>query len=311
MTSDDRLTLTESEICIMNEDFQESCECEISAPETEIHETGQERTKRRLPSQLSQMGSVFSVQMRLFFKSKIVYVFLILALLIPVIAYYDILGRLYGKNDTIAGLLMALPIMMAIIAPMLSGRILSSEFRNKTAFMMFPLPVSRSAFYFGKFLASLVLSLSIFSLAYGLAILSGMDSGISAFPSDFIGSYIMAVAGVFAVSATAYGLGTMFRRGSVPVTVVITLGIPFLYAAIMVLYSTQIPSAIQDYLKLLPQFDGYQALLTMDAAFTFVGQPLDSYLMSDLSSYLYIGVAFAWGVLFLALGLLKIIKKEL
>lgn len=301
MTSNEAQTMPDADIL---DGGDETCPAEAVVGNAE-----RERRGYRLPSQIRQMASVFGVQMRLYSKGKIIYVLILLALLIPALVY----GGVVESAGSTAYLLILLPMMMATIPPMLSGKILSSEFKNKTAFLTFPLPISRTAVYMGKFLASLVLSIGIFGLAYGLAVLS--DPGVISFPSDLLGSFLICVAGVFAISATAYGFSTMFKRGSVGLTEIITMALPFLLIFIMMRYPEIISPEVWDYIKLLPQFSGYQALHVMDAKLLEMlmgsfGIP-PSFLLTDLPLHLYIGVAAAWGILFLVMGWRKVVRKEL
>lgn len=319
MTSDDDILIESIEYVqdddVQDDEPQEFVVYEECTVKTVVDEAEPEHKKeRRLPSQMRQMATVFGLQMKQFSKSKTIYVSLILVFLIPVLAYYDVSGFPLG-GKSIAGLLMGLPVMMAIIPSMLSGRISSSEFRNKTAYMLFPLPVSRAAYYFGRFFASLTLSVGIFSLAYGVAIFSDPSLELISFPSDFLGSYVICMVGVFAIAATAYSLSIMFKRGSVSLTVILTMFMPVLIFFLSIFGSEYLLPETIDYFKLLPQFNGYQALFTMDAGIVITRMIdytglIDNFLRTDFPPLYYAAVAAAWGILFLALGLKKAIRKE-
>jgi ABC-type transport system involved in multi-copper enzyme maturation permease subunit len=213
-------------------------------------------------------------------------------------------------DESAAYLLSLLPIMAAVIPSMLSGRILSSEFKNRTVFLTFPLPVSRTTFYFGKFLASFILSAGIFGLVYGFALICGSNLYEPSFPNNVLSSFLICITAVFAVAATAYGLSTMFRRGSVGLTAVLMIVIPFLIVVITETYFDLSQSAI-DHIKMLPPFGGYQALHMIDAGFGGGFVTLFKEMMTDLPPYLYAITSMLWGAAFLALGALKINKKEL
>lgn len=311
--------MTEPEVPADNEqDIAEIPESD-SEPDIEAEESESEHCRYKLPSVASQTISVFALQMRQYFKGKTVFMLVAIMLFIPVIRYSGLMD-FFGIQNTMPGLLTALPFVLAIIPSILAGRLLSSEFRNRTAFMMFPLPVSRSSYYFGKFLAALAVAISIFSLAYGVVIMTGSDLGIESFPSDFLKSYIICLSGIFAITATAYGLGAAFNRGSVAANVILTLVLPFLIIYLTMylsgyiypLVTETVMESITENVKLFPQFSGYQALYLMDSGYIF---PLfyfpEGFLTTDLSIYRYLGVAAVWGTLFLALGLRKTNKKEL
>jgi len=273
------------------------------------------KRRYRLPSKASQAGSVFKAQMRLYSKSRMTFVFIALAILIPVMAYSgaaeDAITERLNADASPAYLLVLLPIMAAAIPAMLSGRILSSEFKNRTVFLTFPLPVSRITFYFGKFLASLVLSAGIFGLAYGLSIISGTNLYEPAIPNDVLNSFMICIASMFAAAATAYGLSTMLRRGSAGLTVTVMLILPFLVFFATGSFLPDLSQSAVDHLRLLPAFGGYQALYMMDAGFGGGLRMLFGEMTTDLSPYLYIATSMLWGTAFLVLGMLKISKKEL
>lgn len=182
------------------------------------------RRTYRLPSQMSQTASVYRLQMRLYAKSKGPYMFILLAAMIPLTAFT--VDRISG-GDAVFSLstsLALLPFMMVLIPATLAGRVMSSEFKNRTGYLTFPLPVSRTAFLMGKFAAALTLSLGIMMLAYGLAIVTVSYYGQTvAVVSD---SLLICLCGTFMITAMACGLSAMFRRGSRSVVIVITLVLP-------------------------------------------------------------------------------------
>ncbi|MDR1691085.1 MAG: hypothetical protein LBR42_04500, partial [Candidatus Methanoplasma sp.] len=111
---------------------------------------------------LRQAICVFKLQMRLYSKSISTYIFILFALLIPLFAFSGALEKIIGGwvELNIAYVLILLPLMIVAIPARFSGKIMSSEFRNRTAFINFPLPMSRITFFMGKFLAALTMSLT-------------------------------------------------------------------------------------------------------------------------------------------------------
>jgi ABC-type transport system involved in multi-copper enzyme maturation permease subunit len=270
-------------------------------------DTGDRRYK--LPSAASQVISVFAVQMRLYMKSKVALLYIVLALMIPVLALAgvadSIVNFLVGTPATVSYLLFMLLLFIIIIPAMLAGRILSSEFRDRTVYMSFPLPVSRTTFYTGKFLAAQTLVIGIFSMAYGFALLCGSD--MPSYPNDILGSYIVCMAGVFALTAMAFGLSPFFRKGSTGLVIALMFFLP-----IAIFIAVGAFGAGVEALMTIPPFAGFFALYMIDMGVggilfaMFLGGTLEMF-----DWWIYVAVSLIWGALFFALGCIKMNKREL
>jgi ABC-type transport system involved in multi-copper enzyme maturation permease subunit len=264
-----------------------------------------------LPSPVSQIITVFGAQMRLYSKSKIALVFIALALLIPILSFSGaaekIIDTLLGAPPSTSYLLAFLPLFIIVIPAMLAGRILSSEFKNRTVYMLFTLPVSRSTYYIGKFLAAFVLSTGIFAVAYAFAVISGASLYGPSYPNNVMGSFIVCIAGVFAISATAYGLSAYLKKGSTGLVIGALLFLPMILAVIMQVYDLDL-----GVLKTIPPFTGYQSmhLLDMGLGGAFLGD-MFRWLTSTYSIFVYVIMSAIWGAAFFALGLMNTDRKEL
>jgi len=267
----------------------------------------------KLPSGAGQIVTVMMTQMRLYAKSKLVWILVFLALLIPILAYggtaKDILDA-FGMPASTAYLLILLPLFLPIIPAMIGGKVISSEFKNRTVYQIFPLPLSRTSFFIGKFLAAFILSVGIFSLAYGFAIFCGSNLYVPSYPNDVLNSFIVTIAGVFAFSAMACGLSPYFKRGSAGLIISTMIFLPMILVLLLAVYVEDPNSALWN-LKVLPPFSGYQALQMIDAV---VGGPF-SFILDEIvgtyDTYKYIAASVLWGALFLGIGLAKVKGKEL
>lgn len=270
-----------------------------------------------MPSNMAQMFSVFKLQMRLFSKEKSTYALLFLALLIPILAFTNasFLEPRLGISPPAIYLLILLPLMIILIPSMIAGRTLSSEFRNRTVYMTFPLPVTRTTFFVGKFVASFALSLGIIMLAFGLAVVSGNMLYEPSYPSDIGGALIICVVVTFAMTATAFGLGPFFKRGSMGITTGIMLSLPLILSiALPLILSIGIvdvlaPESTMEIVRMIPPFASYQALLYIDSGFGFFIGLIQ--LNESSSIFAYSVMAVIWGLVFLMLGWTKVVKKEL
>ncbi|MBR7152292.1 MAG: hypothetical protein IKD00_00920, partial [Candidatus Methanomethylophilaceae archaeon] len=191
-----------------------------SATDEEAHRN----VRYGIKSQLNQMGIVFMTQMKLFSKMKWTYLMLFVALLIPVIVQgfpeliqiVDLMFGLSGSYSTtyIAEMLMFLPLFLGLITSLMCGTQIPQEFKDRTAYMNMALPMSRVSFYFGKYLAGLVMCIGIFMLAYGSAVATSMTRYDSIFTDLILESLLLTIVGVMAYSATAFCVGCFMKKGS-------------------------------------------------------------------------------------------------
>ena len=266
-------------------------------------------------SPVGRILGVFMTQMKLFAKGKWMFVMMFAAVLIPIVMMLlpsDILDALMaqcGISTKYIGLILCfMPLMISFFTAVLCGTQLPNEFKDRTAYMSIPLPVSRTEFYIGKYLAGFVLCLGVFLMAFGFAVLMGMME-YDEFFSDMIGrALVYTVVAIFAYSATAYCIGTFMRRGSalVPLMLMfIILPAVFLYLGLKfeIDWVFNMPCFLPD--AILASL-GSPMTLSLLGMFSLVGG--GSY-FDDMGLMVLIGVA--WGVLFLVIGALKMNRREM
>lgn len=263
-------------------------------------------------SSARRIYGVFRAQMKLFSKNKWMYLMLLAAVLIPVIALImpESIRDLFitasgGSTQYIGFLLCMMPLMASFFTSVLCGTQIPNEFKERTAYLSIPLPVTRTEFYIGKYLAGFVLCLGVFLMAFGFAILTAMLEYDAIF-SDIVAQALgITVVMIFAYSATAYCVGSFMKRGSalVPAALMfIVLPAVFLY----IYLETDI-----GFFMMLPCF-------LPDAVLSILGSPIilspagilgifpDP---SSIVAMLVIGVV--WGVAMLAIGNYHMNRREM
>ena len=200
--------------------------------------------KYELPSFFTQMIQCFIVQMKRYARQKMIWICLICLLLIPV-GYFAISsivppGEMLPDTDVaniyMAGLLSVGPMLIPLLASVSCGSMLSQEFNERTVFLSLPLPMSRSAFYVGKFLAGLALIEGTVAAAYGISALIAMKETQSMYTSMMFSSFLLALFYTFFCCALSYALSTKMKRGSSMVPFVLLFLVLPLIAVILMIY---------------------------------------------------------------------------
>lgn len=277
----------------------------------EITMTEERDTNAGTSIHLRQLVSVYAVQMKLYSKNVSTYIYIFVALLIPILAYSGTLEKIsLGSMVNVAYLLILLPIMIALIPSRFAGKIMPMEFKNRTSFINFPLPMSRMTFYVGKFLAAFTLSMTVLLLALGGAIISG-DLFLPSYPNDIAAMVMISVAGMFAILCMTYFFSMIMGRGAGPLVTVITVFVPFivLYFTLLSLTGDVMPEHLMGVVGLLPMFTPYQALWSVDHG--FASGFVDMAFATSYSPLLYVGVSIIWGVVFLILGAIIMRGKDI
>lgn len=266
-----------------------------------------------IPSFMKQTLIMFMVQMRLFGKQRWTFIMLFVALLIPILttlasSFVESLMTLLGATGNAmtytAGLLSFLPLLLGLFTSILCGKQIPQEFKDRTAYTNIPLPVSRASFYLGKYLAGFALSLGIFMLAYGAAILTTSGKFDYIYADILSESLAITIVGIFAYTSTAFCIGCFMKRGSSIVPFILMSVI--LPVIILILTNNDAMSP----LYLAPCFLGEAALGLLGA--TIVPSVLLSIASLDLTSITaMIAIGIVWGAVFLVIGLYKTMRREM
>jgi ABC-type transport system involved in multi-copper enzyme maturation permease subunit len=213
------------------------------------------------------------------------------------------MSELMGYELNTAYALFLLPIMIVAIPAGFAGKIMSSEFKNRTAFVNFPLPMSRITFYMGKFLAALTMSLTVMLLAVGGAILSCNAKFGAAFPNDVVSMLVVCVTGMIALLAMVYFLSTIFKKGAGTIAISLTVVLPFIFLMVF-----NADSIAWKAIGITPFFSSFQSFWLIDHG--FLSGIMDFLLSNSYSALQFAAVSIAWGFVFLVLGAYVTKNKE-
>lgn len=133
----------------------------------------------------------------------------LLILLIPLIVGLENPARI---SDFLVQFVSFIDILIVIGATLFGADALVSEFQHKTAYLLFPNPVSRAGIFFGKYLASAIATFIMILVFYGITGIASFGF-YSELPIQFF--YSLAVAGLYALSILALAfLISSLMRGS-------------------------------------------------------------------------------------------------
>ncbi len=187
------------------------------------------------PGLIGQIILCFKMQIRLFSKENKFFVLAILVVLVPLLMLTlgkyvpEIFDPLLSANRYLSAALILLPVMSVLLTSYICGSMLSKEFRERTAYLTLPLPVSRLAFYLGKYLCGLVLSEITIVSVYGISLAVATSSAPAFYLEPFLESLAIAMVSVFFTSAFTYMLSARAKHGSTLISFfMLTLGIPLL-----------------------------------------------------------------------------------
>lgn len=267
-------------------------------------------------SPVKRIAWIFMAQMKLFSKNKWVFILLFLAVLMPlvIVAVPDLKDAAKqlcaGSTAYIGTLLCMLTFMTCFFTSFLCGTQIPNEFKDRTAYMSMPLPVTRLEFYIGKYLAGFVLCLGAFLLAFGFAVILGMMEYDSFFSDEISSALLGTIVTIFAFSATAYCIGSFMKRGSALVPLIVMFFMmPIVCFLVYVKYDI-------DAMFLMPCFlpDNIIATLGSQASmsiggFLTMGMNIDLPSMADIGTSMCVSVA--WGIVFLIIGACKMNRREM
>lgn len=269
------------------------------------------------PNFVVQMLIVMFAQLKLFAKGKAAIVLIIMIAIMPIAVfllpnYIDQIASNFGatiSNAYTGFLLVMLPLFLALFTAKQCGTQIPNEFKERTAYMSIPLPMHRLAFYFGKYLAGFLYCLALFLLAFGVAVACTATKFDSFYTDVLLQAFAGTVVAILVYSSTAFCLGCFLKRGSVLLPLVLNLvALPLLF-----FYLTM--ELESNSFLLAPVF-------LPDAIVQSMGFPMSMSAMGMISSlfganygfgdmWTMCGLGVAWGAIFLALGALRMMRREM
>ncbi len=276
----------------------------------------------QLPNPIMQTFTVFKTQMSLFSKKKIVYILLFTAVLIPII-YNLIKDRMsFGNMTELSGngmmglMLFLFPLVLGLFTSFLCATLMPSEINERTAYMNMALPMSRSSFCLGKYLASMVITLGVFVFAYGMAMLTA-NLDYAYFDEGGLGrSFISLILAVLVYTSFSFAVGCFLKRGATIVSLLtLVAAIPGIQTYLFVEH--HIDSAA---LALLPNLLPDMTCLGLGSRFAaspvgminlMLGGGGNIIDVSEINIAVTAIIAIIWTVVFLALGIFAVSRREM
>ena len=276
-----------------------------------------------IPSSFQQMVMVFKTQMKLYSKSKFVYVLLVMAVLIPLIhiVMKDMLdlGILSdGSSNGMMGVMLSmLPFILGLFAASVCGKVMPTEFINRTAYMNMALPMSRTSFCIGKYLATLVVSLGVFVFAYGMALFTAMTD-FEYFDEETMGiSFILLLLGVFVYTATGFAFGCFIKKGAGILSFLLMLFVMPIVEIILMNNKILDMNTLPYFPNLLPDFSCLALGSFISASplgmFNALGSVMGASFF-DVSAYSIatgVIIGLIWGIALLGLGIYAVHRREM
>ena len=222
-----------------------------------------------LPSYVSQVKECFMIQMKRYTKQKVMWFAIILLALIPVFFFlFEKVESLRGMlpvteitNIYIASLLAFMPLVIPLLASIACGSMLSQEFNERTVYLSLPLPMPRSAFFLGKFMAGLVLIEGVLTAAYGICMILAMTVTTKTYTKEIFESMLVMIFYVFFCCALTYFMSTKLKRGSTMLPfILLALILPAMSIAIAQFVTGDIGAYIASY---LPTFSPEMAIYSL------------------------------------------------
>lgn len=266
-------------------------------------------------SPIKRIVGIFINQMKLFSKNKWTFILMFAAVLIPVLIlgvedFANMMKELStGSTSYIGTLLCLMSPMVCFFTAILCGTQIPNEFKERTAYMSIPLPVTRLEFYIGKYLAGFVLCLGIFLMAFGFATVMAMREYDAFFSNEIASALLCTIITIFMFSATSFCVGCFMKKGSTLVPLMLMLVVlPVISLVVYLVYDVD---AIMMMPWLLP--DAIMLTLGGGISYSVVGlftSVIDTSLITD-NLTLMIALGIVWGIGFLALGAFKMTRREM
>ena len=289
-----------------------------------------------LPSWTSQTITCYMTQMKRFTKERKAWMILALVVMIPVlyIGLSSLVPLPYSHvtNIFLTIPLFALPVISMFLSSNVCGSMLPREFNERTVYLSLPLPMSRSSFYLGKFLAGFSLTLGAIVAAYGVSILLALtvaDTDVT-YSAAMFTSLGVTMCSVFFFCAFTYMLSARSKRGaSMKSMMLLLVAIPMVCIVIYILPSIEqlepykgVLTVFGGVIKYVPVFGPDVALniLGLSGMFEFIGMDhlsLYSFASNFSSMKLDVGaasvsvIAVLLGILCLIRGFMRINRRDM
>ncbi len=225
-----------------------------------------------------------------------------------------------------------LPFFGAFYCAATVSQTIPNEFKERTVFLHYALPVSKGSLYLGKYLASFFTIVVFLAVGFGAAMLSFRlkfpDGDVSM--NYLLNAFIICVCAAFALSSMIYSKTVKKSKGSTFRGFLLIIGIIPLLIVVPMLLASFLPAlegmlgtfgTIAAYLPMsgfdyaLYSLGGDGFALSAKGIFTVMGTSglglTFDYPIQNVQLVYAIPVYIIWGVLFLILGIRKLNRREL
>ena len=275
-----------------------------------------------IPTPFAQTIIMIKSQMQIFSKSKGVYALLVMAVLIPILYLLlkDIINMpglktlLYdGSANGMVGLMLSMmPFILGVFTSSLCGKLMPKEFIDRTAYMNMALPISRTTFVIGKYIASLIVTIGVVIFAYGMALVTSAMEFEYFNTHLLLVSFVLTIVAVMVFTSTAFAFGCIVKKGAgilsffLLVIVIPIIELIFFTNKMMSLETMYyFPNALAD---LCCQIMGTNVTGSVLGFFGFAGMAFDPYTYS-----LPLGAALGliWSAIMIAIALVAVNRREM
>jgi ABC-2 type transport system permease protein len=166
------------------------------------------------PSSLRQIATVTKYELLKYLRGRRLLAILLLTIIISAIFLIvpPAIGADYSKDpkEFTVNMLSFLGILAILSATFFGADAIVSEYESKTGYFLFPNPIRKTAIFFGKFIASALVSVGAIGLYYAMAVVSVrvIDGSI---PTNTGLSFIYSLVYLFAILAIAYLFSAIMR----------------------------------------------------------------------------------------------------
>jgi ABC-2 type transport system permease protein len=166
------------------------------------------------PNSLRQIATVTRYELLKYLRGRRLLAIVVLTIIISAIFLIvpPAIGSDYSKDpkEFTVNMLSFLSILAILSATFFGADAIVSEYESKTGYFLFPNPIRKTAIFFGKFIASALVSVGAIGLYYAIAVVSVrvIDGSI---PTNTGLSFIYSLFYLFAILAIAYLLSAVMR----------------------------------------------------------------------------------------------------
>jgi ABC-2 type transport system permease protein len=184
----------------------------------------------RLPSSVSQTGTVVKYTFQNYFRARRFYVLLIIGLLISLLLILVVATRRPAAFVSLGALSFysswwgsVTNFVIVLSGVFFGGDAISSEFQDKTGYFLIPNPIRRSSVYVGKYISAYIASTIILGIFAAITLANGLYYYPSTIPYQYVESVIFALIYLAGVLGLSFFFSSLFKSSSISILVTLIL----------------------------------------------------------------------------------------